>query len=86
MRNNTKNTLRTLALGCAVASLGTAVSLYAAPVQPAQAATVRTAIDTVPTRDTMRPKPDTTMPTMPTHPDTTKPRRDTMPPSAAVKP
>ena len=86
MRKNTKNTLRTLAFGCAVATLGTAVSLYATPVQPAQAATVRMAIDTIPKRDTMRPKPDTTMPTMPTHPDTTKPRRDTTPPSPAVKP
>jgi hypothetical protein len=90
MRKNSRNTLRLLAVGCTVASLGTAASLYATPVASQQTVATRSVIDTVPTKDTARPKPDTAMPTLP-KPDTAKPKRDTTKPptatpTAAVKP
>jgi hypothetical protein len=101
MRKNTKSTLMGLAAGLAVASVGTAGSLYATPVTLHQSVVATTLADTVPVKDTTRPKqdttpqttpptkPDTALPTVPTtpKPDTTKPTRDTTPkPMTAVKP
>jgi len=97
---NTKSTLMGLAAGLAVASVGTAGSLYATPVTLPQSVVAATVADTVPVKDTTRPKQDTTPKTLPTtpdtakptaptppKPDTTKPKRDTMPkPMTAVKP
>ena len=101
MRKNTKSTLMGLAAGLAIASVGTAGSLYATPVTQHQSVVAATVADTVPVKDTTRPKqdttpqttpptkPDTAKPTAPTapKPDTTKPPRDTTPkPMTAVKP
>ena len=67
MHKNT-NTLRALALGLAVVSLGTAASVHAAP--SLRSAHVRVMSDST-VKDTVM-KPDTT-----TKPDTTKPAPDT---------
>ena len=72
---NKKSTLMGLVAGLAVASVGTAGSLYATPVTQPQSVVAATLADTVPVKDTTRPKQDPTPKTLPTTPDTAKPQR-----------
>jgi hypothetical protein len=78
MSKNTNNTLRALAFGFAVATVGGATALYATPVAPVQVV-AQTVADTVPT------KADTTKPTKP---DTTKkpPKTDSTTTGSVIKP